>query len=608
MNASFDNFETSLSARLLPAWLRTLSISASVPANFRRCAHSCLGLTLAVGMLGNSTTALAQFNGPPQYNGPVQFNRPSQFNGQPQFNGAVNRPIPQPGQIYPIAPGLPGIPGGAGRPVALTKSTVPSITTHQSLVQLASGHPVCVVIGEGLASHFIGTQTVDEGPFQDFVMGANVRGTQKTNARTLLDFTPDPDAARMLFVLKGVTANDTVAQLPQAAVHSAGTFQFEMTKQIEFNGQNIRTWSPSAFMTIRQQNLGASTAVSNVPLLGPLANNIVLNVADQRKPMSEGIAAQRVTQQVAPQFNSGLDKELAKLNEQLHGPLQNRMAQAGMLPSRISTSTTNDALLCGLDFQPSLAEAADASGIQRLSTRRRTPTILVTRHLIPGPGPSYGAEPEMVAPVPYSLDSKTLSDRACLLVHASLIESLAERFHVAGRELKDTQLSQWLGTSATGSPTKDAQLYTLLMAQEDPISAVVDNGELVVSVRLGIRPVVGPELPMQVIQIAVHPQLKADQIVLKPEVRSVEPLDPAAAGPLGTTGASMIRQAIEQRLKEFSFQRSFELSRQKDRPSFPVRIQSLTLVDGWITMTLEEPAQPRSADAEDVLGQNAELR
>jgi len=487
----------------------------------------------------------------------------------------------------PIRPPVP--PAGMVSPVA---SVTPEISTHQRLVQIASGHPVCIVVGEGLASEFVGTVTEDEGPFQDFVMGAQVHGTQKTKAHTALDFTPNPDVARMLFVLKGMTENDTIAQLPRAAVHSAGTFEFEMTKQIEFNGRNLRTWSPSAFMKIHQQNLGASTSVSNIPLLGPLANNIVLNVADQRKPVSEGIAAQRVTQQVAPQFNSNLDQVLAKLNEQLQGSWSSKMASVGMTPSRVSTTTTHDALLCGLDFQAALAEAADSSGRQKLSSKSRVPTVLVTRQLIPGLSPRYGADPDLEAPAPYSLDSKTLRDRACLLVHASLIQHLVDRFHLAGREMTDTQLMRVLGTVPADVKGNDPQLYTLILDKDTPLFAIIDDGELFLEIRVAIRPVIGPELPTQVVQLSIRPELTDEQIRIKPVVHSVQPLQVDGKGQAASPLTAMIRQMLDQRLKEFTFQRSYHLSRQEGQSSFPITIQSLTLVEGWLSATIVSTETP----------------
>jgi len=544
---------------------------------------ACLVLTLGLGGVhpGNPR-ALAQ--SPPPALRPIPRN--------PLPPGSSRSPM-----LPPLRSSVPmrGVPLTA-QPVS---RPTPPVSTHQRLVELASGHPVCLVVGEGLASEFVGTVTVDEGPFKDYVMGAMVQGVQKTRAKTGLDFTPSADAARMLFVLKGVTENDTVAQVQRASVHSAGTFEFEMTKQIEFNGYNLRTWSPSAFMKIRQQNLDAASPVSNVPLLGPLAKNIILNVADQRKPVSEGIAAQRVTQQVAPQFNSKLDDILAKLNEQLHGPVQKQMGDVGMLPSQISTTTTQDALLCGLEFRPPLAAAADASGKQPLNGNSRVPTKLVTRQLIAAPELQYAAEPGLAAPTPYSLDSKSLRDRGCVLIHASFVEDLVERFHLAGREITDTQLMRWLGTPPADVQGNAPQLYTILLAEKNPLFVIIDDGEIFIEIHAGIRPVVGPELPVQMIQIAVRPQLTDEQIVIKPTVYAVEAFDKSgvqSASPLTV----MIQKLLEQHLPQLTLQRNYEISRQQGRASFPIRIQSLTMVESWLSVTIETPGVetlPRSADA-----------
>lgn len=547
------------------------------PGMIRRCREVRVLMAIVLALGGAEAQAQFQTQPPPQYRPPVSVFRPY---GAPMFPGNVP-------------------PDRFSRPVATPVSTAtpPAVSTHQRILQLASEHPFCIVVGESLASRIIGTQTVDEGPFQDFLMGAQLKGVQKTQARTYVDFTPDVSAAKIMYVLKGVTANDTVAQLPQASVRSAGTFQFEMTKQIEFNGESIRTWSPSAFMKIKQENIGAATTMSNVPLLGPLANNIVLNVADQRKPISEGIAAQRVTQQIAPKFNSKLDEELAKLNQQLHGPLKDRIAQAKMTPSRISTLTTDDAFLCGLEFMTA-PEGLDNNPLKPVKQTRKTRTLLVTRQLVPGPSPlSSGTRIE--APIPYSLDTQTLADRACVLIHASLAQNLADRFELGGREIPDTQLSSLFnpGEAAAGEKT-GPQMFTVILDQEDPIQAFIDEGELIVEVRMVIRPIFGPEIPTQAVRISVRPQMSETEILLDAELISVEPVEETgASGTKSNPTSLLIRQAIEQRLNDVTIPRDYEIPRQQDGTKFPIRIQNLTLVDGWLTAIIESPTPDRATQA-----------
>jgi hypothetical protein len=65
--------------------------------------------------------------------------------------------------------------------------------------------------------------------------------------------------------------------------------------------------------------------------------------------------------------------------------------------------------------------------------------------------------------------------------------------------------------------------------------------------------------------------------------------------------ALLIRQAIEQRLNDITIPRDYLIPRQEEgKLPFPIRIQNLTLVDGWITATIESPAPSldRSTQAE----------
>jgi len=325
----------------------------------------------------------------------------------------------------------------------------PAVPTAERIRELASWYPLCIIVGENPASQFVSTETVDEGPFQDYIMGARVQGTQKTNSRTSIDFVSNGNALRMQFVLKGITVSNTLAQTSQASIQSAGSVDFQVSKQIEFDGQLIKTWSPAAFMTIRQQNLGASTAMSQIPLLGPLANNIVMSAAEQRKPMSEMIAAQRITQAVAPVFNSRLDGELTRLNSQLSGDLRQKLTTANLYPSHIATVSSDEAGLYGAAFETSIPQASQPGAFHPISNSQRRLRARPVRQLLPAPElPGRAGQTGINAPVPFALEAASIRDRIICLMHESLIGDVALRFNLPGREVPLETLQRFLGKPA----------------------------------------------------------------------------------------------------------------------------------------------------------------
>lgn len=476
--------------------------------------------------------------------------------------------------------------------------TVPA--TQTCLQQLATEHPLCVVVGEGFAGQWVNTETVDEGPVQDFILGANVRGTQKTKARTAIDFIPNPAVARLLIVLNGVTNNQTVSQTPQAVIQSTGSYQFQLTKQIEFDGFQCRTWSPSAVLTIQQRNVGAATPVSHVPLVGRIASNIALSEAERRRPMSDRIAAVRVTEHVAPEFNSRLDQELSRLNHLLSETVRSQLTKFSLMPSRLKTLTTDDAILLGAAFTATTQEAPqpDGRGVYPRSTdagNDRNLEVLPVRPLLPAPALDDGFRPAKDGMPLLTQTPAPGRDIGLCLIHETLFTDLIARTPLAGLELPDTALQRILRAVSNSSTSSDAAfppLGTLLFAKQQPLSVSISQGELLVEVRVGFRPAIGPELPAQALTLAVRPALSADQLQVHAELRSIVPVD-GERGKLSTMTEAVIRQAIEQQLRDTAWPRQFEAPRQNGQPSIRLRLENLSLAEGWLTASFA-PCPPAS--------------
>jgi len=506
---------------------------------------------------------------PPQY-APQQF--PQQQFPPQQF-------VPQRGN--PVIP--PPYSASRAATTAIPISAGPNlqkVSTQDSIQELALRHPLCFMIGERLASQFISTETVEEGPFQEIIMGAKVQGTQRTNARTSIDFVPNSSNMLMKVVLNGFTVNQTLSQVRQASIQSAGSVEFQVTKQIEFDGSILRTWTPAAYMTIRQQNLGASTPVSPIPLLGPLASSIVMSAAEQQKPMTEAIAAQRITQAVAPEFNNRLDTELIKLNQKLNGQVKDWLDQSQLMPTHISTRSTDNAGMWGVAFEP--ATASGTATIQSISTGGRRNRAVPSRLLLPV---SNGTSSDSAPSSPFEMESQDIDNRLVGLIHQSLIADLAERYELSGKEVPPSLLNRFLSGGA--AEPEGPSLGNLVLDREQPITATITRGEFLLTIRAGFKPVIGPEIPAQEVVFSFRPMLTQTDVVLKPELVSISQINPGTGGFLAAAGEGIVRQAIQQKLQDYTFPRNISVPRESGKDPLPLRLQSLTLADGWMSIVYE---------------------
>ena len=441
------------------------------------------------------------------------------------------------------APSIDAQPG----PVSAQVPSGTSLSTAERLAQMTATFPIVVVTSETFADHFVRQELFEEGPVRDFILGAHVVGTQRTLAVAQVDFVPHESRARMLIVLEGTTNNQTMNYTPQAVIQSTGRYRFQLTKQIEFDGDLFQTWSPAAFMTVRQQNQGAMTPVGGVPVLGPLASMIAITEADRQRPIAEQIAAQRVTQQIAPRFNNEADQQLATLNRLLADEVRSRLERLDLLPARLQTASTTDCVFIGWGL-----------------TERRAPL-------------------ESPAPAP---DLKT---GVAVLVHESHLNDLLAKAPLRGAELPDTFFDrlQSLATGTSDAPS-NPQLATLLFDEQQPVHATIHDGVMEFELRAAFRPVLGPLIPTQRLSFEVRPVLGSQMLSISTLLARVEPLEPTAEPDAlsGIAGAA-IRQQIEQRLEDVTLPRSIPLPIPELEQPATLAITGLSLENGWLVLTAD---------------------
>lgn len=147
--------------------------------------------------------------------------------------------------------------------------------------------------------------------------------------------------------LRGRTRNQTENRTQQAVILSTGEHYFLLSKLVRFDGTELTTRSPAAFLFPHQVNRGAVTSGSMVPVLGRMADQMALSVAEQHRPAAERLTAERITRQVVPQFNQSVDQRLTELNLKLKERLPRWLTALGIEPAEARVATTQTTLRVG---------------------------------------------------------------------------------------------------------------------------------------------------------------------------------------------------------------------------------------------------------------------
>lgn len=412
-----------------------------------------------------------------------------------------------------------------------------------------------LIISEAFMQRLVANETCEEGPVRDQILGADVVGTQSTKARTEFDFVPQAEGMEWFMHLRGTTRNCTTSYTPQAILRSEGEYRFQISKQIDFRGNLLETRSPAAFIESRQRNLGATTPATGVPIVGPLIGMAAFQQAENRRPLAERIAAYRLTQQIAPRFNDGLDAELAQLNQRWQDLKGSWPAALGPLPELV-------------------ARSGQQWGFLALEPRLGAGTTLPRQSLIdPGAG-------------------------VAICLSSERVNEWIRQLPLAGKEISDAEISRlvsFLGgnLTPTGPSLPGAEspqnpitpLATLLLDSQRPLQLDFQNERVEVEVRFGLRLPVGEDLPSQKLRFALQSVSKGTGWTLRSQIVELVPVDPARDLPAHELVRQVLRQQLEARLVAIDIPRRIPLPEQWAIPhSQAAVLDRLNASGGWLVL------------------------
>ncbi|MFG0332225.1 MAG: hypothetical protein ACF8TS_02590, partial [Maioricimonas sp. JB049] len=410
-----------------------------------------------------------------------------------------------------------------------------------------------IIVSKSLISPLVQRNVSDAGPIRDFILGANVFGEHSTNTSVRLVFVPCPDAALFQIELNGRTNNRTVGVTPQATIHSVGEHDFCLSKKVRFDGRQFMTWSPSATVLPRQQNLFAQTPLGGIPLIGPVASNFALSEANRRTPIARNIIALRVTDGAAPRFNEEIDQKLAEANRGLREIVIPRLQAHDLLP-QVSLQTSSNELRVALQLG------------------------------------------QFAAPAP-PVTSTVRPAQITLRLHQTFLNRVFARLPLAGAEVTDADINQAVAQAlalvgGAGTAGADAaekgdtpSLATLRLDEERPLSVRFGNDGFSLVLRSAFKPVIGPSIDTQEIAIPYVVESGTDAVRLRPQTISITPAQPEAAE-LNAITEALLRQQVKSRVPEITLPRTVELPI-PGLPERPLRLIDLQLRDGWLVLAYE---------------------
>lgn len=414
---------------------------------------------------------------------------------------------------------------------------------------------VRIYVAEPLLNRIVGRTRTEQGNISDQVLGASVYGNQTTTTTVGVDLKPSNSYAKFNITLNGVTQTNTVGVTDQANVYTSGYHTIWATKEVRFDGDKFYTNKPARVSVNANNNtFDAETNISWIPLLGLLADDYAVKVANSKRGESEAIARQKIADEVSDKLDKEVDKQFAKVNKSYKDNFLKTLEEDGLKPGTQSVRSTDDLLL--------------------ISSR------------VMNPGELGGDQTNI---------SESLGWGLTVRVHESAINNAFDRLNVAGRTLTEDELNKEITKTfdklvkdknkKEEKPKKKKSTDKFVFAKQDPIRFRIRGGSLAIILRTGLKSAGREDIPTQVITIPVTLSASGKKILVKRGTVGVAPAEKPDNAAKQIARAGIMRNKIEEAIGDREFDGILTFGG-KDTGSkeFKLTVSRITTINGWLSL------------------------
>ncbi len=423
-------------------------------------------------------------------------------------------------------------------------------------------HNIHLSISEGLLGRLISDFRTESGCVSDFILGAQVTGTQTTSVKVTADVTPSASTAAFQLKLSGNTRSETTARKDPATVYTSGNHFFWINKPFEFDGSRVTLGNSRFSVDTNSQTRGFRTKFDGVPLVGMIVRGAAKHQIASSKPKSEAITAQKLRNQAQPKFDSESSAQFDRLN--------------------LDLQSTLDALRAK-DAAPDIINARSSHTHAAISTR-----TLGTARVGGSAAPEIPPSPETgVLQIHESAVNATLD---ALSLHGRVIpaDKLNEELEKALSSLLNREIKLRKDSETTTPPSETDPAATEPAADEPPTSWVFNGrdpiqvqfraGRVTIILQAAIRREGQPDIARHSVLIPLAITLQNDKLTITPD-----PIRIIRTARTSVAVANQIRNIVQKRVKASETSAVLNLQPNADEP-LPLTISGLDIEDGWLTL------------------------
>lgn len=413
-------------------------------------------------------------------------------------------------------------------------------------------HNVHFTVSEELLSRLISDYRSESGCIADCIMGAWVTGSQTTNVDVRADIRPSATTARFDLNVNGNTQSNTKAQKSPATVWTSGNHYFWMNRSVYFDGRYVSATPANFNVDTNSRTVGLATKYDGIPIVRRIVRRMASQKIAESKPQADAMTAERLRDEALPKFLSETDQQFATGNDTLNKMLSSLDRRGVALDSTSARSSNTH-----------IAVSTRTVGASRLGGSIQPPAALMARG-------------------------------AAAQIHESALNNAIDALGFQGRDIPEKDFVRELEVALSdlfqreikltnGEPAAvveaeaDEPPTIFLFSKSDPIRVRFDNGQIILSLRTGIRQEGKEEIPEETVTIPISMTLENGKIILDP-------------GNIAVTGrptrSVQIKRVLAKRIVRKELSPTVDLQAAGDK-TLPVTVTHIHLADGWLTTELQ---------------------
>ena len=391
--------------------------------------------------------------------------------------------------------------------------------------------------------------TVDTAPFQDTVMGRDVRGTRTVERTTTLRLVPDDDEICFNLEVHGDIASRAVTESGPVSVTARSASAFTVRKPITISSQGLLFGNASGAASNRSHVDNIQTSFDAVPVMGSLVRNMARNQQVESMPEANREVIDKIVSRACREVDTQAEPQFAQMANRVRDRFWMPLVKLGLDPKPVAMQTT--------------------------------PSVATMRLRLAG-------ETQLAAhtPRPRAPSDSMLS----LQIHESSVNNALDRLGLAGKRLTLEELIQHVCSQIGVEPTIPEELpegVSVTFANSQPLRVECRDGLVHVSVGLDAIESGRRDWYDLVAHVAYKPVCSGQQVFLERE------------------GPVQLRGPGHEGRMELALRTIFGKIFPKERPIavLPEQIaknekladvQAVQAVssDGWLAITLEQRKTP----------------